>query len=109
MLNLLLNALQCVSNGGHIEIGASVDSGRAELRLWVEDNGPGISPREKEKIFEPFYTKREQGTGLGLPIVHKIVENHGGEIQLESPVPGSNRGCRFTLLIPIDALESYDK
>jgi two-component system sensor histidine kinase HydH len=101
ILNLLLNALQSVSNGGHIKIGAFVNAGRTELRLWVEDDGPGITPDEQEKIFEPFFTKRDQGTGLGLPIVHKIVENHSGEIQLESPAPGSVRGCRFTLLLPI--------
>lgn len=101
LLNLLLNALQAVSAHGRIDIGAAVDAARGELRLWVEDDGPGIAPEEIEKIFEPFFSKRKRGTGLGLSIVHKIVENHGGDIRLESPVPGTGRGCRFTLLLPI--------
>ena len=106
LLNLLLNALQSVSQGGRIEIGARVDQERTELELWVQDDGPGISPDDKEKIFEPFFTKREQGTGLGLPIVHKIVENHDGEIMLESPPAGADSGCRFTMLLPINTFET---
>lgn len=102
LLNLLLNALQSVPDGGRIEIGAAADAERKELRLWVTDDGPGILPQEREKIFEPFFTKRERGTGLGLSIVHKIVENHGGEVLLESPVPETGSGCRFTLLLPAD-------
>jgi len=100
LLNLLLNALQAVDSGGRIEIGADFIVNEACLQLWVADNGAGIAPEQKEKIFEPFFTTREKGTGLGLAIVHKIVENHQGEIVIESPVARSTRGCRFTLLIP---------
>ena len=103
LLNLLLNALQAVSEGGHVEIGAELNASDSKLHLWVEDDGPGISNDKLEKIFEPFFTTREEGTGLGLSIVHKIVENHDGEIKVESPSPGKILGCRFTVRIPIDA------
>jgi two-component system sensor histidine kinase HydH len=102
LLNLLLNALQAVSQGGHVDIGAELNASDSKLRFWVEDDGPGISKDKLEKIFEPFFTTREKGTGLGLSIVHKIVENHNGEIIVESPSPGMALGCRFTIRIPTD-------
>jgi two-component system sensor histidine kinase HydH len=103
LLNLLLNALHAVKNGGNINLGAcKIDSKNEKLRLWVEDDGHGISKDILNKIFDPFFTTREKGTGLGLPIVHKILENHNGEIRVESPVPGNTQGCRITIQIPIN-------
>jgi two-component system sensor histidine kinase HydH len=101
ILNLLLNALQAVKNGGRIEVGAELNPSDSLLKIWVEDDGSGIAAEQKEKIFDPFFTTREKGTGLGLAIVHKIVENHRGEINLQSPLAGKTRGCRFTITIPI--------
>ncbi|CAB1074548.1 hypothetical protein D1AOALGA4SA_2367 [Olavius algarvensis Delta 1 endosymbiont] len=103
LLNLLLNALQAVPPGGHIEIGAELETSASRLHLWVKDDGPGISDDKIEKIFEPFFTTREKGTGLGLAIVHKIVENHSGEIRVVSPPKGLMRGCRFSIILPIIA------
>ncbi len=97
LLNLCLNALQAVPDGGTVTVGAERDGG---VRFWVADDGPGIPDDQAERIFDPFFTTREKGTGLGLAIVRKIVEAHGGEIRLESPVPGSDRGCRFTVFPP---------
>ena len=105
ILNLLLNSLQAVNSGGYIEVGAELDPAVSRLKIWVEDDGPGISRDQKEKIFDPFFTTHEKGTGLGLAIVHKIVENHNGEINLESPLAGKDRGTRMTISIPI---QSYD-
>ncbi|MGD8610965.1 MAG: ATP-binding protein [Desulfobacterales bacterium] len=105
ILNLLLNALQAVNPGGRIEVGAEMDPSISRLRIWVEDNGAGISASQKEKIFDPFFTTRKKGTGLGLAIVHKIVENHDGEINLQSPPDGKTRGCRFTIDVPIRSQE----
>jgi two-component system sensor histidine kinase HydH len=102
LLNLMLNALQEAEAGGNIEVFAGLDDCGTRLRIVVEDDGPGVSHDTKKKIFEPFFTTREKGAGLGLAIVHKIVENHGGEIQMDSPLPDKNRGCRFTMVIPID-------
>ena len=101
ILNLLLNALQAVNSGGRIEVGAELDPSVSRLKIWVEDNGSGITADQKDKIFDPFFTTREKGTGLGLAIVHKIVENHNGEIHLESPPPGEKKGTRITLSIPV--------
>jgi two-component system sensor histidine kinase HydH len=102
LLNLILNALQAVETGGTIEIGAIVDEPHSRLHLWVEDNGPGILPEHMERIFDPFFTTRAKGTGLGLAIVRKIVENHRGQIRVESPPKGKARGSRFTIGIPSD-------
>ena len=102
LLNLLLNALQAVSLGGHVDIGAQMNASDSRISFWIEDDGPGISKDKLEKIFEPFFTTREKGSGLGLSIVHKIVENHHGDIIVECPAPGKTQGCRFTIRIPID-------
>jgi two-component system sensor histidine kinase HydH len=101
LLNLLLNALQAAIPNGSIEIGAELDASDSRLHLWVKDDGPGIPNTRIEKIFEPFYTTREKGTGLGLAIVHKIVENHNGELRVDSPPQGMPRGCCFTIILPI--------
>jgi signal transduction histidine kinase len=66
----------------------------------VEDDGPGIGEEFRAKIFDPFFTTRETGIGLGLAIVHTIVENHGGRIEVASPPPGGKRGSRFTIRLP---------
>lgn len=101
LLNLTLNALQEVGEQGTITIGAEKDETGSLLHLWVADDGPGISRDKIDKIFDPFFTTRETGTGLGLSIVHKIVENHGGEIRIDSPLPTEDRGCRFTMILPV--------
>ena len=100
LLNLVLNAMQAVNQGGRVEIGADLNADESCLHIWVADNGSGITQAQRDKIFEPFFTTREKGTGLGLAIVHKIVENHQGEIKVESPPPGGIKGCRFTMIIP---------
>jgi two-component system sensor histidine kinase HydH len=100
IFNLLLNAVQIIGNGGRIEVGFELSRQNSRLDIWVEDNGPGIPPDQQKKIFEPFYSTREKGTGLGLAIVNKIIENHNGDIKIESPIQGSKSGCRFSIQIP---------
>jgi two-component system sensor histidine kinase HydH len=102
LLNLLLNALQAVGPQGRIIVGTEFNASANALYLWVEDNGPGIAEDKLKKIFEPFFTAHENGTGLGLSIVHKIVENHNGEIRVQSPPGGKKYGSRFTIIIPQD-------
>ncbi len=102
LLNLLLNAIQAVEDGGNIEVGADLYEHGTRLNIWVENDGPGIPPEQREKIFDPFFTTRKEGSGLGLSIVHKIAENHGGEIMLDSPLPDKSHGCLFTICIPVD-------
>ena len=105
LLNLLLNSIQAVESGGHIEIGCNIDAENNKLEIWIEDDGIGVSAEKTTKIFDPFFTTREKGTGLGLSIVRKIVENHDGEITLQSPPISKRRGSRFTIFIPGDQKE----
>ncbi len=95
-LNLLRNASQAAGPGGRVGITAR----RSDDSYLVEfsDNGPGIAAAERERIFEPFYTTRASGSGLGLAIVSRIVNEHGGEIKVESE-PG--RGCAFLVSLPL--------
>ncbi|MDY7033031.1 MAG: ATP-binding protein [Thermodesulfobacteriota bacterium] len=101
LLNLLLNSLEAVSEGGRIEIGARLNDTGEQLHLWVEDDGRGIPREHQEKIIDPFFTTRDKGTGLGLAIVHKIVETHEGEIHIMSPPQGKDKGTKVSLHIPL--------
>ncbi len=100
LLNLLLNAIQVTEGKLLIEIGASIAEDNS-VHLWVEDNGPGINVKEKKIIFDPFFSLREQGSGLGLSIVQKIVEAHGGQITFNSPIKPDSKGTRFTITLPL--------
>jgi len=97
VVNLLLNALDAMPMGGQLRVRLSRHEG--QLTLQVEDNGTGIAPDVKDRLFTPFVTTRPTGTGLGLPICRRIVENHGGSIE------GHNRsegGAVFTIRLPLD-------
>ncbi len=102
LLNLILNSVHAVDNGGVIRIGARHLPEERQLRIWVEDNGGGIARTEADRIFDPYYTTRAGGTGLGLAIVGKIVAAHGGQVRIDSPVPDGETGCRVTLLLPVN-------
>ncbi len=98
--NLLLNAAQAMPEGGTIRVEARQTRDRAGARSvsWkVRDTGKGIAAENLARIFDPFYTSRPEGTGLGLAIVHRIVENHGGRIRVQSE-PG--RGTAFEIRLP---------
>jgi two-component system sensor histidine kinase HydH len=102
LLNLFLNALKFIESGGRIDVKASLEDDGTQFVFQVEDDGPGIPKENLPKIFDPFFTTRETGTGLGLAIVYKIVENHLGEIDVESPPSDKSRGCRFVIRIPMN-------
>ncbi len=95
VLNLLLNALEAVSEEGGIEVRLRMEEERAVVE--VQDDGVGISEENLSRIFNPFFTTREKGTGLGLANAHRIIEEHGGEITAASE-PG--RGATFTVKLP---------
>ncbi|MBI2505339.1 MAG: PAS domain S-box protein [Candidatus Latescibacteria bacterium] len=99
ILNLLHNATQAMApRGGTIAIGLSAGAAEpAQIRLTIRDQGMGMSSEVQEKLFTPFFTTKEDGTGLGLVTSKKIVEAHGGLIQVESE-PG--KGTCFTISIP---------
>jgi signal transduction histidine kinase len=94
--NLLLNAVESIKEKGKISI--LTKSTPSHIFISIEDNGRGIEEGQLSKIFEPLYTTKRQGAGLGLTIVRRIIEDHEWKITVESAIP---RGTRFTLIIPI--------
>ena len=94
--NLFLNAAQAMNNSGSIEV--AVSTGDPDfLELTVTDTGPGIPVELRDRVFEPFFTTKHRGTGLGLPTAKRIIEAHGGELQLASAEP---RGTIVRIRLP---------
>ncbi|HEX7962742.1 MAG TPA: ATP-binding protein [Terriglobales bacterium] len=93
--NLCDNAMRAMPSGGTLRIG--VHSNYDDLRLTFKDSGIGLEPQQLEKIFEPFQSKFEGGTGLGLALVYQVVQAHKGTINVTSK---RNEGAEFTILIP---------
>lgn len=98
-LNLLSNACQAMPDGGTINCGANQAwlDGEQVLLIRLRDDGPGLDPAIRRKIFDPYFTTRQDGTGLGLAIVHQIISGHGGGISAES-TPG--HGALFVIQLP---------
>lgn len=96
MLNLLRNALEATPEGGTVAVGA--EAGDGEVRIWVEDSGPGIPQELLPRVFDPFFTTKESGLGMGLATAHRIATEHGGTIEASRSGLG---GARFTLRLPL--------
>jgi signal transduction histidine kinase len=94
VLNLVRNAIEAVGEGGHV--GVSLDADEAAVRIAVSDDGPGIPEDIRSRIYEPFFSTKAGGTGLGMSIVHSLVALHGGSIDVQS----SPSGTRFDVQIP---------
>ncbi|MCK4629010.1 MAG: hypothetical protein KAT56_08395 [Sedimentisphaerales bacterium] len=95
-LNLFINAGQVMDQGGELIIRTSAQADK--VLIEIIDTGPGIRPEEQEKIFDPYYTTRPGGTGLGLPTCRRIIEEHNGHLELHSE-PG--KGTRFVIEFPM--------
>jgi len=95
LLNLGMNAIQAMGRDGCLRLSAREDG--EVVCLQVIDNGPGIPPEQQAAVFDPFFTTRQEGTGLGLAVVAAVVRNHQGRIELDS-VP--EQGCTFSLFLP---------
>lgn len=101
--NLVNNAVEALGDMGkatgeiHISVNEEYEGGKRIVRLEIEDNGPGISEEAQEKIFNPFFTTKDKGTGLGLYIVNSEIEKVGGRISVASE---EGKGTKFTLRIP---------
>ncbi len=96
LLNLIKNAIAAMPSGGSLELATKATEDG--VRIEVADTGEGISEDRLQKIFEPYYTTRENGSGLGLTLVFKIVKEHRGEVQVQSE-PG--RGSTFSIILPL--------
>ncbi len=98
LLNLVINSLQAVEREGRVALGAARGETRDCLALSVADSGPGVSSEKQSAIFEPYFTTKSEGSGLGLWIAQQIVTAHGGDIQLTHAPSG---GAVFTIRLPL--------
>jgi signal transduction histidine kinase len=95
-INIMKNGMQAMGQGGTLRIEAK--SLKDGVEVMISDSGSGIPPEQMEKIFNYYYTTKEKGVGLGLPIAHRIIEAHGGQLRIESQV-GS--GTKVTVRLPV--------
>jgi two-component system nitrogen regulation sensor histidine kinase NtrY len=97
-INLIDNAIEAMTNEpGAITIETQHDPANAVVRIVIADNGPGVPPAEREKLFMPYYSTKGRGSGLGLAIVRRIVAEHGGSIEVGDNTP---KGSRFVIELP---------
>ena len=99
LLNLLINAIDAVSNEGQILIHAERTDDSKEVVVSITDNGSGIRPEDLPHLFEPYFTTRPSGVGLGLALVRRVVEEHGGKIHAANE---PNGGARFEIVLPVE-------
>jgi len=104
VVNLGLNALEAVRNGGRVRVSVRLEPPEPErpdeppfVAIMVDDDGGGVPPESRDRIFEPFFTTKAKGSGLGLSIVHAIVIQHGGTLAVEQSPYG---GARFVVRLP---------
>ena len=97
LLNLILNGFQAMPEGGTLNIETAARDGK--MRLSVSDTGTGIEPENLARIFEPYFTTKADGSGLGLAIARRIIEAHGGTIDVTSK---AGNGSRFDIVLPLD-------
>jgi signal transduction histidine kinase len=95
-INIMKNGMEAMDQGGTLDI--KTKSLREGVEVIISDSGSGIPPEQMEKIFNYYYTTKEKGVGLGLPIAHRIIEAHGGQLKIESRV-GS--GTEVTVTLPL--------
>ena len=104
-VNVMLNAAEAMepSGGGTVSVSIYEDAEAGEVRLAFRDEGPGVSEDSLPRLFDPFYTTRDRGIGLGLSIVHRIVEDHHGKVEVSNPEGG---GALFVMTLPLVGSEA---
>ena len=99
LLNLMLNAEQAMPEGGEITLQAFVEDGaNPTVCLSIIDTGKGMDAEVQAKIFQPFFSTKQRGSGLGLPTTRRIIESHHGTIAVQSEV---GKGTKFTIRLPV--------
>lgn len=105
-LNILLNSIQAMEKGGRITIVTAVTPNRGDsVTVLLSDTGPGIPPSVLPRVFDPFYTTKENGTGIGLSISYGIVSRHGGEIEIRSDRHGEEGGTNVAINLPRNLMD----
>ena len=97
LINLIKNAWEATPGGGTISISSSLE--KDHIQVSVQDTGTGISSDKQKEIFNPFFTTKDKGTGLGLAVTYRIIQDHHGEIRMESKL---GKGTKFSFCLPLD-------
>jgi signal transduction histidine kinase len=114
IINLVKNAIEASTAGGRVRISASfareapdvIFDGVGDFAIIrVQDNGLGLTEEDRQRVFEPFFSKKSEGTGLGLYVTHSIVERHGGYIDVESEY---GVGSTFSVYLPVKQVHHGD-
>ena len=105
--NLILNGLDAMNDGGTLSVETFKVRGSAGKRIMIKisDSGSGIPEEDLPKIFQPFYSTKEKGTGMGLAICQRIINEHDGEIRVESHL---KKGTHFTVMLNVDSKTDAD-
>ena len=102
LINLFVNAIQSMGDKGNLILRTSVTNAN-KVKIQIEDNGVGINNENLNNVFEPFFTTRSDGTGLGLAVVRAVVHSHNGEISIERAIP---KGTIFNVELPVYEIEN---
>ncbi|NIT14666.1 MAG: hypothetical protein GTN99_10610, partial [Candidatus Dadabacteria bacterium] len=106
-INLLINASQCMQDGGELRVSTYLEKGSSDkVYIIFQDTGEGISEENLPKIFDPFFTTKSKGSGLGLSISYKIIENHSGKIKVNSK---QGEGTSFVIELPVNCVIDHDR
>jgi len=97
-LNIMLNGMQAMKKGGALSISSKIKKEDSKVEISFTDTGAGIKEEDRKKIFNPFFTTKHKGTGLGLYIVKNIIESHNGELRVNSE---PDKGTSFTVILPV--------
>jgi PAS domain S-box-containing protein len=103
-MNLLLNAGEAMQNGGSLKVQTSYDASNNLIHISISDTGKGIDHRLIDKIFDPFFTTKPKGTGLGLSISKRLIEQHRGNIRVETSL---GKGATFNIVLPVKQFEGF--
>ena len=103
-INLIKNAAEAMDEGGTVTITSRMHDSMAEVE--VADTGPGLTPEQAKQVFNPFFTTKERGTGLGLAVCYRILADHHGDIRV---LGNADKGCSFVVSLPTDRRRATDE